>query len=141
MGRLFPSSVDLSRLKVAGFHLDLYTCRHNRCHHHGPGYRTRGQRAALPAAKVDDRHQTDGGGPEGLTHWVAEDRVFGWPHFTATHRGGFMGLPGSPVRLEFRVVDIYRRQGSLLAENWVFTDRLHVVMQQGLDVLARNAQV
>ena len=35
------------------------------------------------------------------------------------------------------VVDIYRRDGDKLAENWVFIDLLHFWKQQGLDVLER----
>jgi predicted ester cyclase len=62
---------------------------------------------------------------------------FGWPNFTAHHAGGFMGMPKSSERLEFRVIDIYRRQGDKLIENWIFIDLLHVMHQQGLDVLGR----
>ena len=36
-----------------------------------------------------------------------------------------------------RVVDVYRRSGDKLAENWVFIDLLHYFRQQGLDVLGR----
>ena len=46
---------------------------------------------------------------------------------------------GKPV--EMRVVDIYRRQGDKLAENWVFIDLLHFWKQQGLDILERMSQV
>ena len=62
---------------------------------------------------------------------------FGWPNFTALHAGGFMGMPGSSETLEFRVIDIYRRRDDKLIENWIFIDLLHVMYQQGLDVLAR----
>ncbi|MFZ5708607.1 MAG: ester cyclase [Pseudomonadota bacterium] len=62
---------------------------------------------------------------------------FGWPNFRAVPKGGFMGLPGSDRPVEFRVVDIYRRTGDRLAENWVFIDILHVLHQQGCDVLGR----
>jgi hypothetical protein len=37
-----------------------------------------------------------------------------------------------------RVVDIYRRDGDKLAENWVLIDLLHWLKQQGLDVLERT---
>jgi hypothetical protein len=40
-----------------------------------------------------------------------------------------------------RVVDIYRRDGNKLAENWVFIDMLYFLKQQGLDVLERNRQL
>jgi hypothetical protein len=62
---------------------------------------------------------------------------FGWPNFTARHTGGFMGLPASDRTAEFRVVDIYRREGDKLAENWVFIDMLHFFRGMGVDVLGR----
>lgn len=62
---------------------------------------------------------------------------FGWPNFTATATGGFMGLPATGKPGEFRVVDIYRRGGEKLSENWVFIDLLHWLYGQGLDVLGR----
>lgn len=61
---------------------------------------------------------------------------FGWPNFTARPTGGFMGLPGSDIAGEFRVIDIYRREGDKLAENWVFIDLLHFWKMQGFDFLA-----
>ncbi|QBF33892.1 nuclear transport factor 2 family protein [Thalassococcus sp. S3] len=66
---------------------------------------------------------------------------FGWPNFTATPTGGFMGMPGSDRPGEFRVIDIYRRDGDKLAENWVFIDLLHFWKQQGVDILARIGEV
>ncbi|MEL6960566.1 MAG: ester cyclase [Pseudomonadota bacterium] len=66
---------------------------------------------------------------------------FGWPNFTAKHRGGFMGLPANDTDAEFRVIDIYRREGEKLAENWIFIDLLHWLVQQGDDVLARSAAI
>lgn len=61
---------------------------------------------------------------------------FGWPNFVATPTGGFMGLPGSDTPGEFRVIDIYRREGDKLSENWVFIDLLHFWKMQGRDFLA-----
>jgi hypothetical protein len=61
---------------------------------------------------------------------------FGWPNLTITPTGGWMGLPAGP-RADMRVVDIYRREGDKLAENWIFIDLLHFLNQQGLDVLGR----
>ncbi|MGI9400411.1 MAG: ester cyclase [Rhizobiaceae bacterium] len=63
---------------------------------------------------------------------------FGWPNFTAEPSGGFMGMPATGKAGEFRVIDIYRREGDKLAENWVFIDLLHFWNQQGVDILARN---
>jgi hypothetical protein len=66
---------------------------------------------------------------------------FGWPNFTVRHKGGFMGMPGSATTGEMRVIDIYRRAGDKLAENWVFVDLLHFWKTQGVDILARMAEV
>ncbi|MBE3640425.1 nuclear transport factor 2 family protein [Mangrovicoccus algicola] len=63
---------------------------------------------------------------------------FGWPNFTATPTGGFMGMPGTGKAGEFRVIDLYRREGDKLAENWIFIDLLHFWNQQGIDILART---
>lgn len=66
---------------------------------------------------------------------------FGWPNLTMTPSGGFMGLPASDRTVEMRVVDIYRRDGNKLAENWIFIDILCFLKQQGLDVLERNQRL
>lgn len=62
---------------------------------------------------------------------------FGWPNFSARPTGGFMGMPATGVSGEFRVIDIYRRSGDKLAENWIFIDLLHFWKCQGVDILAR----
>lgn len=64
----------------------------------------------------------------------------GWPNFTAVPTGGFMGMPGTGRAGEFRVIDIYRRAGDRLAENWVFIDLLHFWHMQGVDILARTVK-
>ena len=66
---------------------------------------------------------------------------FGWPNFTARPLGGFMGLPAHDTPAEVRVVDMYRRSGDKLAENWVFIDMLHFFRSQGVDLLARLDQI
>lgn len=62
---------------------------------------------------------------------------FGWSNLTNTATGGFLGMTGNDTRAEMRVVDVYRREGDKLAENWVFIDLLHYLSMQGLDVLDR----
>lgn len=62
---------------------------------------------------------------------------FGWPNFTARLSGDFMGKPATNKTGEFRVIDIYRRDGDKLAENWIFIDLLHFWKSQGFDVLRR----
>ncbi len=66
---------------------------------------------------------------------------FGWPNFTAVPAGGFMGMPATGKAGEFRVIDIYRREGDKLAENWIFIDLLHFWKGQGIDILERTAGI
>lgn len=66
---------------------------------------------------------------------------FGWSNLSMKPSGGFLGMPSSDKRAEMRVVDIYRREGDKLAENWIFIDLLHFLKMQGLDVLARMQQI
>jgi hypothetical protein len=66
---------------------------------------------------------------------------FGWPNLSMKHVGGYLGLTASEARGEMRVVDVYRRDGDKLAENWIFIDMLHFLKCQGLDVLERIAKV
>ena len=64
---------------------------------------------------------------------------FGWPTFDVTSLGGYIGLaPRSGTKASMRVVDIYRREGNLLAENWNFIDHLHFLDQLGVDLIARQ---
>ena len=62
---------------------------------------------------------------------------FGWPNLTNTATGGFLGLPASGVAADMRVIDIYRRQGDKLAENWVLIDLPWWLKQQGLNIIER----
>ena len=62
----------------------------------------------------------------------------GWPHMHGTHTGGdWLGLPPSGQYLSLRVMDIWRRDGDLLKENWVAIDIPHMLHQMGLDVFAQ----
>ncbi len=65
---------------------------------------------------------------------------FGWANLTNTPTGGFLGMPASNAA-DMRVVDVYRRDGDKLAENWVFIDLLHWLSMQGLDALERMRQL
>lgn len=58
-----------------------------------------------------------------------------WPCLRMRNLGGYMGLPASDVAAEMRVVDVYRREGDKLAENWIFIDMLHFLNMQGVDLL------
>ena len=66
---------------------------------------------------------------------------FGWPNMTLEHAGGFMGMPGTGQTADLRVIDMYRRKGDKLAENWIFIDLLHFWKQQGVDILARTVGI
>jgi hypothetical protein len=66
---------------------------------------------------------------------------FGWANLSMKTGGNFMGLPASDHPTEMRVVDIYRRDGDKLAENWIFIDILHFLYLQKLDVLGRMREI
>ena len=61
---------------------------------------------------------------------------FGWPNFSATLEGPYMGREATYQVGEFRVIDIYRRRGNKLAENWVFIDLAYFWKQQGWDLFS-----
>ena len=64
---------------------------------------------------------------------------FGWPTFDVTSLGGYIGLaPKSEKKATMRVVDLYRREGDKIAENWNFIDHLHFLEQLGVDLIARQ---
>lgn len=66
----------------------------------------------------------------------------GWPSVRATHSGGgWLGLAPTGKRIEMRVMDFWRREATLLAENWVFIDIPHLLLQMGVDVFARMAEL
>ncbi|PWQ93347.1 nuclear transport factor 2 family protein [Leucothrix pacifica] len=66
---------------------------------------------------------------------------FGWPNLSNTPIGGWLGLPGGQVNATMQVVDVYRRQGDKLEENWIFIDLPYWLKQQGLDILERTAGI
>ena len=60
---------------------------------------------------------------------------FGWPNLTLTPYKKFMGLKTTKKSSDMRVINIYRRDGNKLAENWVFIDFLHFWKMQGIEIL------
>ena len=95
-------------------------------------------------APFDDAFSQGGDGHHLDICHVAEGRfgaVFGYANMIVRNAGGYMGMTAAPRPVEMRVCDVYRRAGGKLAENWIFIDILHYLHQQGLDVLARNAEV
>lgn len=75
----------------------------------------------------------------------AEDDLggwFGWPNLVMKPKGGYLGLTtASDIESEMRVVDLYRRDGDKLAENWIFIDHLHFLKLLGVDLLEKNKQL
>jgi hypothetical protein len=66
---------------------------------------------------------------------------FGWPNLSNTPLGGWLGLPGGKVNAAMQVVDVYRREGDKLVENWVLIDIPYWLKQQGLDILTRTQSI
>ncbi|MFT4636420.1 MAG: hypothetical protein ACI854_001553 [Arenicella sp.] len=66
---------------------------------------------------------------------------FGWPNLSNTPIGGWLGLPGGGINCDMQVVDVYRRDGEKLIENWVLLDIPYWLSQQGLDVFKRTAGI
>lgn len=59
-------------------------------------------------------------------------------HGTHTGHSGWLGLaPPTGKHIELRVMDIWRREGDLLKENWVAIDIVHILLQLGYDVFAQ----
>ncbi len=110
--------------------------------------------AGIGATFTIDRYQQQHQGPfrAGLDNIVFNGHVlehaegfyggwFGWPNLTMNQGNGFLGLPASDTPTEMRVVDIYRRDGDKLAENWIFIDFLHYLSLLGVDILERCQEI
>ncbi|WP_197409834.1 ester cyclase, partial [Haloferax profundi] len=50
---------------------------------------------------------------------------------------GWLGLPATGETVTMRVMDFWRREDDLLAENWVFIDMIDLLNQMGVDVFDR----
>ncbi|MEM6310553.1 MAG: nuclear transport factor 2 family protein [Pseudomonadota bacterium] len=61
---------------------------------------------------------------------------FGYPSLTVRSTGGFLGLTDSETEADMRIVDLYRRDGDKLAENWIFIDIPYFLHTHGVDILA-----
>jgi len=94
-----------------------------RAHHQGPFV------FSFPDRVVDHKATLIAQG-----HYVATG---GWPHMHGTHSDGdWLGLPPSNKKLSLRVIDLWRREGNLLKENWVAIDIIDMCMQMDIDVFA-----
>ena len=137
---------DLSRLNASGSD-DCPPQRLARFWHHDMAwYGPAGIGSTLTIERYQAQHQMPF--RRGLTNKVFNGHMarfaegdyaafFGWPNLTHQPVGGFLGLPACERRVDMRVVDVYRREGERLAENWVLIDLPHWLDQQGVDVLAR----
>ena len=75
--------------------------------------------------------------PESAATAEGQYAAFLWrPCLGMRNTGDYMGVPASDHVAEMRVVDVYRRAGEKLAENWIFIDMLHFMQMQGIDLLA-----
>lgn len=78
----------------------------------------------------------------GASHYIRiEDGNFvvtgGWPSVEATHGGEWLGMPATNKKIKMRVMDFYRLENNVIAENWVPIDIIHILYQMGFDVFAR----
>lgn len=66
----------------------------------------------------------------------------GWPSVRATHLGGgWLGLSPTGKRIGMRVMDVWRREGDMLVENWVLIDLIDLLAQMGVDVFQRMEEL
>ena len=66
----------------------------------------------------------------------------GWPSVVATHTGpDWLGLAPTGKSVAMRVMDFYRIENGLIAENWIPFDIIDVLLQLGTDVLGRVAHL
>ncbi len=62
----------------------------------------------------------------------------GWPSVFALHKGGgFLGTGPTDKPVTMRVMDFYLHHEGLIRENWVPLDVLDLLLQMGVDVMAR----
>lgn len=62
----------------------------------------------------------------------------GWPSVVATHSGpDWLNTGPTGRHIDMRVMDFYRVEDGLIAENWVPIDIANILLQMGVDVFAR----
>ncbi len=70
-------------------------------------------------------------------HYVASG---GYPSLGATHLGAYLGTPATGRQIGMRVMDFWRREQDLLAENWVLIDLPDLFLQFGVDLFAKMGE-
>ena len=71
---------------------------------------------------------------------IAEGRYMastGWPSVRATHAGDYLGAAATHKPIAMRVMDWWRVTNTTIVENWVRIDLPALLLQMGVDVLAR----
>jgi len=58
----------------------------------------------------------------------------GWPSIRAIQVREYLGCPPTGKKIEWRLMDFYRREGDLIIENWVPIDMIYIFLQMGVDV-------
>lgn len=61
----------------------------------------------------------------------------GWPSLAATHEHPFFDWEPTGERIGWNIMDFWRRDGDLLAENWVMIDLIDGALASGVDLMAR----
>jgi len=62
----------------------------------------------------------------------------GWPSVVATHSGpDWLNVGPTGKHIEMHVMDFYRVENGLIAENWVPIDIVNILLQMDIDVFAR----
>lgn len=64
----------------------------------------------------------------------------GWSGVIATHTGQYLDAAPTGNTIYFNGVDIWKRDGDKLVENWVFVDMVDVFRQFGVDLFERMKQ-
>jgi steroid delta-isomerase-like uncharacterized protein len=65
-----------------------------------------------------------------VTHAVAEgDMVVGRVEVTGTHRGAFLGMPGSGRKVRYEEIAMVRMDDGKIAEHWSVADALAILQQ------------
>lgn len=68
-----------------------------------------------------------------VTHAIAEgDLVVGRFEVSGTHRGAFLGMPGSGRQVRYEEIAIVRMADGKIAEHWSVADALAILQQLGM---------
>ncbi|MBS3788247.1 ester cyclase [Candidatus Bipolaricaulota bacterium] len=61
-----------------------------------------------------------------------------WSSFNTSHDGdGWLGLPATGEEVNLHLMDFWRREDDLLAENWVLIDMIDLLLQINVDIFER----